>query len=161
MQMQPDFGYPRPLTNWHRDFTHIDAAFQYKTRQTYFFKGEQFYKFNDSLFSVLNPSHNSPILWSILSSIHIFVLKHAHIELHYFGYVLQYDEDVYPRSIKEMWLGCPPPILDWKDSVWNWFFGSDDSAGCTLTCLQLNYAALLLTSYTFFGLYLQHVRGHL
>ena len=49
--MTPDYGYPKPLSNWHETFggsVAIDAAFQYKNRKTYFFSGTNYYMYDDA-----------------------------------------------------------------------------------------------------------------
>ena len=52
LQIQPDVGYPRPLSIWSEQFGVIDASFQYKDRRTYFFSGNQYYRYNDTAFDV-------------------------------------------------------------------------------------------------------------
>ena len=40
-------GYPKPLSLWHGVPDIIDTAFMWKNGQTYFFKGSEYYRYND------------------------------------------------------------------------------------------------------------------
>lgn len=44
-----DPGYPRPLSVWSDVFNEggISAVIQYQNKRTYFFRGDEYYKFND------------------------------------------------------------------------------------------------------------------
>lgn len=52
LQIQPDEGYPQSLSTWSDSLTSVSAAFQYKTRKTYFFVRNLYYEFNDASFEV-------------------------------------------------------------------------------------------------------------
>ena len=42
-----DPGYPQPMSKW--SLRHgVDAAFEYSNGRTYFFKGTQYFKFDDA-----------------------------------------------------------------------------------------------------------------
>ncbi|KAJ8022485.1 Matrix metalloproteinase-14 [Holothuria leucospilota] len=45
-------GYPRPLTVWPGLPSRIDSAMQWSNKRTYFFSEEQYFRFNDYLFTV-------------------------------------------------------------------------------------------------------------
>ncbi|XP_064614904.1 matrix metalloproteinase-14-like isoform X2 [Liolophura sinensis] len=54
-------GYPRALRNWRGLPTTIDAAFKWENGRTYFFSGQDYYRFNDKMFLVDSgyPRNNS------------------------------------------------------------------------------------------------------
>ena len=47
-----DSSYPRPITNWEGIPDNLDAATTYTNGKTYFFKGDKYYKFDDSKLEV-------------------------------------------------------------------------------------------------------------
>ena len=47
-----DSSYPRPITNWEGIPNNLDAATTYTNGKTYFFKGDKYYKFDDSKLEV-------------------------------------------------------------------------------------------------------------
>lgn len=44
--------YPKPIKNWIGLPNNLDAAFKWENGLTYFFKGTQYYRFNDGDFEV-------------------------------------------------------------------------------------------------------------
>lgn len=44
--------YPKPISNWDGIPDNIDAALHYTNGYTYFFKDENYYRFNDRTFAV-------------------------------------------------------------------------------------------------------------
>ncbi|OQV24830.1 Matrix metalloproteinase-16 [Hypsibius exemplaris] len=54
--------YPKSLSAWDGLPNHIDAAFQWKNAKTFFFSGNQYYRFNDQRFTVETdyPRQNGP-----------------------------------------------------------------------------------------------------
>lgn len=45
-------NYPKPISNWEGIPNDMDAALQYTNGYTYFFKGGNYYRFNDRAFMV-------------------------------------------------------------------------------------------------------------
>jgi len=49
--------YPKPISNWDGIPDNIDAALHYTNGYTYFFKDENYYRFNDRTFAVSTHSY--------------------------------------------------------------------------------------------------------
>ena len=47
-----DSTYPRPVSNWDGIPDNIDSAMQYSNGKTYFFKGGEYYRFDDAALTV-------------------------------------------------------------------------------------------------------------
>jgi matrix metalloproteinase-14 (membrane-inserted) len=47
-----EYGYPRPVSVWRGLPMKITAAFKWVNGRTYFFSGDQYYRYNDHLFRV-------------------------------------------------------------------------------------------------------------
>ena len=45
--------YPKPIKNWNGLPNNIDAAFKWENGMSYFFKGSQYFRFNDVDFEVI------------------------------------------------------------------------------------------------------------
>ncbi len=62
---QIDHGYPRPMSVWRigPPGTQIDAAFQAFNSRTYFFAGENYYRFNDARFRVDDTYPRGTAFW--------------------------------------------------------------------------------------------------
>lgn len=109
--------YPKPISNWDGIPDNIDAALHYTNGYTYFFKDDNYYRFNDRTFAVIisfinifyylyskhgirsNRSRPPISVWSDEPDIYdtVSVVWHAQVDV---------ADPPFPRNAGYWWFGC-------------------------------------------------------
>lgn len=95
--------YPKPISNWDGIPDNLDAVLHYTNGYTYFFKDENYYRFNDRTFAVSTIHKHRTVDLSFF-----FLLNADILYNHRLFRFLQVDtaDPPFPRNAGYWWFGC-------------------------------------------------------